>query len=181
MPWKPHMETHLPTPTSMIQLQSTSTPQCLCPHLLSPSSTLPLPISLVTYPPIFSTFSLSISFFFSQQPSRGEEDLMGFNDYVNFAYQVFDVLIWEGTLDRLQTGQASRVRSFPHVDGNYALHVYIPGNSNSLFTSTRYFLGNDIYIFTFLPVSLLFGKWNLLFGLLLMQTEKWTTLVHIDR
>ncbi|XP_062164234.1 uncharacterized protein LOC133870949 [Alnus glutinosa] len=31
-----------------------------------------------------------------------------------------------GTLDRLQTGQASRVRSFPHVDGNYALHVYIP-------------------------------------------------------
>ncbi|GLT55379.1 hypothetical protein SLA2020_285080 [Shorea laevis] len=31
-----------------------------------------------------------------------------------------------GTLDRLQTGQASRVRSFPHIDGNYALHVYIP-------------------------------------------------------
>lgn len=65
---------------------------------------------------------------FSQQPSRGEKDLMGFNDYLNFAYQVFDVLIWEGTLDRLQTGQASRVRSFPHIDGNYALHVYIPGN-----------------------------------------------------
>ncbi|KAE8056865.1 hypothetical protein FH972_013601 [Carpinus fangiana] len=31
-----------------------------------------------------------------------------------------------GTLDLLQTGQPSRVRSFPHVDGNYALHVYIP-------------------------------------------------------
>ncbi|GLT62737.1 hypothetical protein SLA2020_353490 [Shorea laevis] len=31
-----------------------------------------------------------------------------------------------GTLDNLQTGQPSRVRSFPHVEGNYALHVYIP-------------------------------------------------------
>ncbi|XVF11312.1 hypothetical protein REPUB_Repub08aG0016300 [Reevesia pubescens] len=31
-----------------------------------------------------------------------------------------------GSLDYLQTGQPSRVRSFPHVDGNYALHVYIP-------------------------------------------------------
>ncbi|GAV73388.1 HVSL domain-containing protein [Cephalotus follicularis] len=31
-----------------------------------------------------------------------------------------------GTVDYLQTRQASRVRSFPHVDGNYALHVYIP-------------------------------------------------------
>ncbi|OWM79420.1 U6 snRNA phosphodiesterase [Punica granatum] len=26
------------------------------------------------------------------------------------------------------TGQPSRVRSFPHVEGNYALHVYIPAN-----------------------------------------------------
>ncbi|KAL9315597.1 hypothetical protein ACSQ67_016598 [Phaseolus vulgaris] len=26
----------------------------------------------------------------------------------------------------LQIGQSTRVRSFPHVDGNYALHVYIP-------------------------------------------------------
>ncbi|KNA14582.1 hypothetical protein SOVF_106120 [Spinacia oleracea] len=32
-----------------------------------------------------------------------------------------------GTLDDLQTVQAPRVRSFPHVDGNYAVHVYIPG------------------------------------------------------
>jgi hypothetical protein len=31
-----------------------------------------------------------------------------------------------GTFDYLQSGQANRVRSFPHVDGNYALHVYIP-------------------------------------------------------
>ncbi|KAK6262079.1 hypothetical protein QUC31_007895 [Theobroma cacao] len=31
-----------------------------------------------------------------------------------------------GSLDYLQTGQPSRVRSFPHVEGNYALHVYIP-------------------------------------------------------
>ncbi|XP_052185441.1 uncharacterized protein LOC127797023 [Diospyros lotus] len=30
------------------------------------------------------------------------------------------------TLDCLQGGQASRVRSFPHVEGNYSLHVYIP-------------------------------------------------------
>lgn len=32
-------------------------------------------------------------------------------------------------MDHLQTGQPSRVRSFPHVQGNYALHVYIPGPS----------------------------------------------------
>ncbi|XVF54855.1 hypothetical protein PTKIN_Ptkin05aG0214400 [Pterospermum kingtungense] len=31
-----------------------------------------------------------------------------------------------GSLDYLQTGQPSRIRSFPHVEGNYALHVYIP-------------------------------------------------------
>ncbi|KAK8583746.1 hypothetical protein V6N13_109144 [Hibiscus sabdariffa] len=31
-----------------------------------------------------------------------------------------------GSLDSLQTGQSNRVRSFPHVEGNYALHVYIP-------------------------------------------------------
>ncbi|XP_058207479.1 uncharacterized protein LOC131320698 isoform X2 [Rhododendron vialii] len=31
-----------------------------------------------------------------------------------------------GTLDYWQGGQPSRVRSFPHVEGNYALHVYIP-------------------------------------------------------
>ncbi|KAK2977604.1 hypothetical protein RJ640_007240 [Escallonia rubra] len=31
-----------------------------------------------------------------------------------------------GTLDYKQGGQPNRVRSFPHVEGNYALHVYIP-------------------------------------------------------
>ncbi|XP_059666897.1 uncharacterized protein LOC132312524 [Cornus florida] len=31
-----------------------------------------------------------------------------------------------GTLGCFQSGEASRVRSFPHVEGNYALHVYIP-------------------------------------------------------
>ncbi|KAL5569736.1 hypothetical protein UlMin_026311 [Ulmus minor] len=30
------------------------------------------------------------------------------------------------TLDYSISGQSSRVRSFPHVEGNYALHVYIP-------------------------------------------------------
>ncbi|OIW01092.1 hypothetical protein TanjilG_25200 [Lupinus angustifolius] len=35
-----------------------------------------------------------------------------------------------GSLD-LQIGQTTRVRSFPHVDGNYALHVYIPINISS--------------------------------------------------
>ncbi|KAE8663348.1 phytochelatin synthetase family protein [Hibiscus syriacus] len=31
-----------------------------------------------------------------------------------------------GSSNFLQTGQPSRVRSFPHVEGNYVLHVYIP-------------------------------------------------------
>ncbi|VFQ77521.1 unnamed protein product [Cuscuta campestris] len=31
-----------------------------------------------------------------------------------------------GSLDYLKSCQVNRVRSFPHVDGNYALHVYIP-------------------------------------------------------
>lgn len=31
-----------------------------------------------------------------------------------------------GAFDHLQTEQPTRVRSFPHVQGNYALHVYIP-------------------------------------------------------
>lgn len=32
----------------------------------------------------------------------------------------------EGIQDGLRFGEATRVRSFPHVEGNYALHVYIP-------------------------------------------------------
>lgn len=44
----------------------------------------------------------------------------------------------QGSLDYLQSGQPSRVRSFPHVEGNYALHVYIPGASVS---------GNDFLLF----------------------------------
>ncbi|XP_050254337.1 uncharacterized protein LOC126700298 [Quercus robur] len=31
-----------------------------------------------------------------------------------------------GNMESLQIGQAARVRTFPHVEGNYALHVYIP-------------------------------------------------------
>ncbi|KAJ4728962.1 U6 snRNA phosphodiesterase [Melia azedarach] len=31
-----------------------------------------------------------------------------------------------GSLDYIPSSQTSRVRSFPHVEGNYALHVYIP-------------------------------------------------------
>lgn len=38
----------------------------------------------------------------------------------------------EGSQDFLQTGQTSRVRSFPHVEGNYALHVYIPSKYHVL-------------------------------------------------
>lgn len=34
-----------------------------------------------------------------------------------------------GTSDlSVQRDHPNRVRSFPHVEGNYALHVYIPGN-----------------------------------------------------
>ncbi|KAL3570071.1 hypothetical protein D5086_027320 [Populus alba] len=33
-----------------------------------------------------------------------------------------------GALDSMLNGQSSRIRSFPHVQGNYALHVYIPVN-----------------------------------------------------
>ncbi|KVI04588.1 U6 snRNA phosphodiesterase isoform X1 [Cynara cardunculus var. scolymus] len=31
-----------------------------------------------------------------------------------------------GTFDYLERNTASRIRSFPHIKGNYALHVYIP-------------------------------------------------------
>ncbi|KAK8990725.1 hypothetical protein V6N11_028688 [Hibiscus sabdariffa] len=40
--------------------------------------------------------------------------------------QTEEVLRHTRSLDSLQAGQSSRVRSFPHVEGNYALHVYIP-------------------------------------------------------
>lgn len=50
-------------------------------------------------------------------------------------------------MDYLQTGQPSRVRSFPHVRGNYALHVYIPGLSSfSLFFASPFScLLNDVF------------------------------------
>ncbi|KAM0043056.1 putative cyclic phosphodiesterase, U6 snRNA phosphodiesterase Usb1 [Helianthus debilis subsp. tardiflorus] len=31
-----------------------------------------------------------------------------------------------GTFDYLERNSGSRIRSFPHIEGNYALHVYIP-------------------------------------------------------
>ncbi|XP_043723444.1 U6 snRNA phosphodiesterase [Telopea speciosissima] len=37
-----------------------------------------------------------------------------------------DLLHPLNSLDYLQAGQGNRVRSFPHVEGNYALHIYIP-------------------------------------------------------
>ncbi|KAL7253680.1 hypothetical protein ACSBR1_008096 [Camellia fascicularis] len=50
--------------------------------------------------------------------------------YIRFefdAHQVFDFFEEEGDkLDYLSSGKASRIRSFPHVKGNYALYVYIP-------------------------------------------------------
>lgn len=33
----------------------------------------------------------------------------------------------------LQIGQTTRLRSYPHVDGNYALHVYIPSKLIMIF------------------------------------------------
>lgn len=46
-------------------------------------------------------------------------------------------------MEDLQIGQAARVRTFPHVEGNYALHVYIPGNS--LFHSS-YLTSSFLYV-----------------------------------
>ncbi|KAH7578459.1 hypothetical protein JRO89_XS01G0384300 [Xanthoceras sorbifolium] len=42
------------------------------------------------------------------------------------AYQLFVDFPMKGMVDCLSSGQPSRVRSFPHVEGNYAVHVYIP-------------------------------------------------------
>ncbi|KAJ0538599.1 putative U6 snRNA phosphodiesterase Usb1 [Helianthus annuus] len=35
-------------------------------------------------------------------------------------------MIISGTCDYLERNSGSRIRSFPHIEGNYALHVYIP-------------------------------------------------------
>ncbi|KAM0000405.1 putative cyclic phosphodiesterase, U6 snRNA phosphodiesterase Usb1 [Helianthus debilis subsp. tardiflorus] len=35
-------------------------------------------------------------------------------------------MIISGTFDYLERNSGSRIRSFPHIEGNYALHVYIP-------------------------------------------------------
>ncbi|XP_057437253.1 uncharacterized protein LOC130729498 [Lotus japonicus] len=43
---------------------------------------------------------------------------------------LLDPLKFHGPQD-LQIGETIRVRSFPHADGNYALHVYIPVNISS--------------------------------------------------
>lgn len=63
----------------------------------------------------------------------------------------------KGSLDYSQIGQPSRVRSFPHVEGNYALHVYIPGTS---FECSHFFIDNIelneclfFFLFTLLFIS----------------------------
>lgn len=39
-----------------------------------------------------------------------------------------------------QSDQPNRVRCFPHVEGNFALHVYIPGDSPSSVIYVLYFV-----------------------------------------
>lgn len=48
------------------------------------------------------------------------------NSYVSLSSR-FEKKI-SGSLDVYSTKTVTRVRNFPHVDGNYALHAYIPGN-----------------------------------------------------
>ncbi|KAK5817636.1 hypothetical protein PVK06_022563 [Gossypium arboreum] len=61
-----------------------------------------------------------------------------------------------GSLDYLQSGQPSRVRSFPHVEGNYALHIYIP---DTFFEWPQFFINNielnelPFFLFTLLIIS----------------------------
>jgi len=52
-----------------------------------------------------------------------------------FCQQLFMVFYGKLPLDQ-QIGQTTRVRSFPHVDGNYALHVYIPSKLIMMFKIT---------------------------------------------
>jgi hypothetical protein len=40
---------------------------------------------------------------------------------------LLDSIVSTGSLDFFSTEPGVRVRNFPHVDGNYALHVYVPG------------------------------------------------------
>lgn len=54
-------------------------------------------------------------------------------------------------LDSLPTSQVNRVRSFPHVEGNYALHVYIPVHIPS---ATRKELASFLNKFTALVPTL---------------------------
>lgn len=79
----------------------------------------PPPLSLVNPPNSLGKYNIS--------------SINGSLSILIYAHQLFAVLPTKGSIDHhLPTGQPSRVRNFPHVEGNYALHVYIPGESTSL-------------------------------------------------
>lgn len=74
-----------------------------------------------------------------------------------------------------QTGHESRVRSFPHVEGNYALHVFIPGfvilhipiysmvldSLVSRFVGTSYVMPLFCYISCIFILGCMFSKRNI--------------------
>ncbi|KAH9770510.1 U6 snRNA phosphodiesterase [Citrus sinensis] len=73
----------------------------------------PPPLSLVNPPNSLGKYNIS--------------SINGSLSILIYAHQLFAVLPTKGSIDHhLPTGQPSRVRNFPHVEGNYALHVYIP-------------------------------------------------------
>ncbi|KAG4190661.1 hypothetical protein ERO13_A07G044400v2 [Gossypium hirsutum] len=69
---------------------------------------------------------------------------------------IFFLITKKGSFDYLQSGQPSRVRSFPHVEGNYALHIYIP---DTFFEWPQFFINNielnelPFFLFTLLIIS----------------------------
>lgn len=73
----------------------------------------PPPISLLQPPNSLGNF------LYHQTQKYLEDDLFSLN-VCFFASEV--------PSDSLPSSQVNRVRSFPHIEGNYALHVYIPGN-----------------------------------------------------
>lgn len=110
--------------------QTTNTSRNNATTCISQSETITPPLDLPLPPPPLALLNPSTSL----GKNKNSDFAMGFFNFLSIAHQLFVVLPMKGCLGyHLPSGQPNRVRSFPHIEGNYAVHVYIPGDAATLY------------------------------------------------
>lgn len=110
--------------------QTTNTSRNNATTCISQSETITPPLDLPLPPPPLALLNPSTSL----GKNKNSDFATGFFEFPFYCSPSVCCFANKGCLGyHLPSGQPSRVRSFPHVEGNYALHVYIPGDADTLY------------------------------------------------